>query len=270
MMYLLKHMWFYIVVFILLITLFVCYPFCIEELIYEKIYSYVHLLPYNLSDLNKSNILSEIMKFIPLFYISVIGLIVSLINTIAFCIIDINDEEKKWNIFLTLCAIIITVYTLWVVEDVFDDMKISILKYHDDYNNLVKSVFDNYNFFSENVIRITFITFFLFLGIDIKDIHFSKKRSLKLKEETSQIQKNDLEKKYSRLQLWLIDLPVIFVAIFIYFYEFDESILPLELTKGHIFQNVFCAGAWGIQIIYSQIVFFVLMFFYYNEKKQLT
>lgn len=273
MRYLLKKTWLYIVVFIIMLVLFAFYPLCFQEQMYEHIRQYVQLIPNNIHNLNKANLLYELTVFTPLFYISVIGLFISLINTLLFCIVDINDKEKKFNRILAIFAIIFTTFIFWSIEEFFDNMDKDILTYQCNqfkYEELVESMIENYNIFSLTVTKITFLTIILFLIIDIKDIILQYRIISRSKEE-SEINETKLDQRYSFFQLFLIDIPVLLVSIIITIYNqfLDGSILPINLSRGHTFQNIFCGGAWGIQIIYSQIVFFVLMIFYYIEKKNL-
>ena len=268
--YICSRTWHYTLVFLSMILLFALYPICIEDVIYNDIiYPYIYSQSnYDLS-VSRSELLYEIMRFVPLFYISILGLVVSMFNTVVYCVVNTKKDEKTINIILALISIFLIstiVAFLWNTYKNLD-FYLFVDKIIKDPIKCIDNEYDNFSIF---VIIITFVTILLFIGIDLKD-YWQISKSLHKENKAENKEKLCLDSKYSFFQLLLIDVPIFAVSMIITVYNiyWDESYLPIFLTKGHAFRNIFSAGAWGIQIVYSQIVFYFLMLFYYGDRWKL-
>lgn len=238
----------YTFVFIIMMTLFVSFPFW-EKYIYLYVQDQI-----NISSLEglKSDSLHEIMNIIPLFYISILGLSISMINTAIFCFVGKKSTLKS---ILSIISLFIWFYIGYRIG-VFFQFK------------LTDSIYVIYNSFSEFVERITIGSILLFFVIDVIDLFRFRKFSSWHQCILMENRPKSLAWKYSWLQLLLIDIPITVVTVVIIIYNkyLDESLLTLDVSKGHVFRNTFSAGAWGIQIIYSQMVFYFLMLSCYHEE----
>ena len=262
MIYFLKKMGFYTGALIFMLLLFILYPIWIENIIFD-------FLSIQLK--GTCQLLYPIMEYIPLTYISLIGLIISAFNTSFYCFIDTDMQERWLNNVLGYISIAVFVIIAILIVITFLSVKTQISSLgSDSTDEVITNVQNIYYYFSSWVTYLTFGTFAFFLIIDLKDCILSNKRikkGSKLFEKKTQI----IERKYSKLQIFLIDVPVLFSSSAIVLYNkcMDESMFRLNMSSGHLFLNVFDAGAWGVQIVYSQIVFYVLMCSYYSEAKPL-
>lgn len=243
----------YSVVFIAMIVLFILYPFKFQEDIFD-----------NLRPKCELTLLYHIMDLIPLVWISLVGLLASWINTIIYCFIEIDPREVGWNRFLAITAVCMIVFVEYICVKGYCDFNYLLLKGY----NALPEIFHTFESFSEYVTKLTFISFIFFALIDFHGI----KTSLIKKDKASNPDKGkyDTELKYSKLKFWLIDITVILSCSMVCLYSthLDRSLFTRMISKGQFYSNIIMSGAWGVQIIYSQFVFYILTIRYYYEKKK--
>lgn len=250
----------YTLLFLTMLICFLIYPLILQDVFFDML--------HNLEELkSRPNLLYHIMEYIPLIWISFIGLFISLVNTIIYCIIDTEDCEKNTNrVLAVLCLLIACVMVAVCIIGYRNLMDLVSVANRSNTDLVVSGIRNVYLFFSFWVTILTIVTFILLLIIDVKDICVLRKR-IPNTESTISKQKNIIDKKYSYLQLGLIDIPVLISSALVLFYNYklDDSILTMKMASGHMYANIFVAGAWGIQIIYSQCVFYILMMLYYQD-----
>lgn len=253
----------YTLLFTIMLICFLIYPLILQDFFFDIL--------HNLEELkSRPNLLYHIMEYIPLIWISFIGLLISLVNTIIYCIIDTEDREKNTNrVLAVLCLLIACVMVAVCIIGYHKLMDLVSVANRGNADIIVSGIRKVYLYFSLWVTTLTIVTFVLLLIIDVKDIYVLKKR-IQNTENNIIRQDNIIDRKYSYLQLGLIDIPVLVSSalILLYNYKLDDSILTMKMASGHMYTNIFVAGAWGIQIIYSQCVFYMLMMLYYQEITQ--
>lgn len=246
----------YTIIVVLMCALFIAYP-ALQDWLYRD-----YLRP----KINVS-LYGDVMALIPLVWISLIGLVVSWFNTVFYCVFDADGPQKWWNKLLAVVAIAIVGCIVFICTQGYTDIKHLILN---DYqgNDFLLEIFKLYKSFSFRVSILTIVTFAVYAFIDFFDARHSRK-SMKLITTNKEIEL--LNFKSSRLQFWLIDITVLLSSIILLWFssKIDDSQLPKELVRGDLYKNIFMAGGWGIQIIYSQFVFYFLTMRYYFELEKI-
>lgn len=245
---------------------------------------------------NDTPLLNYITRLFPLFWVLIINLLVTIINTYCYCFLE-NDSKCRSSKKLLVLAVVNTLIGISIggfASEFISDF-IVLIKNHEASFSGISSLFHD---FSIKVSIITYVTFGFFLSIDFTDILSSReeltkerknldclKKRLKLFDSVGDdrlkgerellVQKEmdskkrmkvlDLDKEYSLLQLLLIDLTVLICSVSISWYS---SSIDSTITDSHINSDVFLTGAWGFQILYSQFVFYILtMRNYYENQK---
>jgi formate hydrogenlyase subunit 3/multisubunit Na+/H+ antiporter MnhD subunit len=105
--------------------------------------------------------------------------------------------------------------------------------------------------------------FCIFIIIDLSQ-YFAK--HIDYKNATDNLKNRlGLEKKLNLQQLWLVDIPVLAGIIVVSFF-LNKIDITMLFREESIY--IFSVGSVAMQIIYSQIVFFILnVAFYYNMYK---
>lgn len=248
------EIWLYLFVFLAMCMCLIAYPCGVDEYIYN----------FFLAHEIKTGILGYVMELVPLLWISLIGLIAAWFNTFVYCIIDIDPSPKLrcWNIVLSIFAVAIIAYIVFVCCVGYCDFEHKI-----ESGKELSEIRETFHAFSERGTYVTFFTFIFFAFIDYKDIRNSKIK-LKINREQKDQDTVKLDLKCSRLQFWLIDIAVLFSSLVLLLFSnrIDYSHLSSGMIEGRFFSNILLAGAWGIQIIISQCVFFIITMLYYIEK----
>lgn len=251
-----KGAWYTIVVLVMCLS-FAIYPHFLQDWIFGL-----------LRDRIDTSLLSPVMGLIPLVWISLVGLLISWVNTISYCIIDIDGSRRKWNIFIAVAAIFIIILMVIVCDKGYYEVK-CLLSNCDNLTPLVilKRIYKVFQSFTEGVTALTFVTFGFFGIIDIFDtIYYRRKIKTCTDEEKASF---IIEQKSSRSQFWLIDVTVLLSSAMLWWFsnKIDYSYLSREMVEGEFYTNVFMTGAWGIQIVISQLVFYILTMQYYYDKQ---
>lgn len=236
----------YSLLFIFMVGIFYFYPKYIEDQVFMWLRD-IDELKTNV-DLHY-----RIMKYVPLVFMTILGLFTAVLNTFVYCIFDTEDTWTKFNKLLSIISILLVASIICIC-----------LIYYQKFRNLLydqkefEQFCDLYSDFSSWVTLLTFFVFFFFLFMDIAYGFFVKTNTIK---DPGKLQEKSIDKKYSILQLTMIDIPVILSSLYITYYgnNMDGSILPTNYLDRHLYMNVFTAGAWGMQVVYSQIVFYALM-----------
>lgn len=209
----------------------------------------------------------DVMALIPLVWISLVGLVISWVNTVVYCIFDVDGLNKKWKAFYIFSGILIIVGIVFICSRGYFEAK-SLLT-NGDRNNpeeMLKGIFNVFQPFTRGVAWLTIATFVLFLIIDLRDAIDCWLKRKKCNDKTIK-ERLLIEFRSSWLQLWLIDVTVLISSGMLWWFSghIDYSYLSNEMVRGEFYTNVFMTGAWGIQIIYSQLVFYILTMHYYYE-----
>jgi hypothetical protein len=241
----------YTVVFIVMLLLFALYPLWIEEMLYN-----------NLISLNipiKTTVRYEIMRYVPMVYISLIGLLFSWINTYIYCFVG----NEKRNIIIA--SLFYTVLSAWIVGIIISSYY-EFLSMSTTDNTNVKNIQHFYSTFSDRVTPLTFATFIFYSIIDISAIWKLKDyKSTNLAKDYKN-RKGRIDFKYSLYQFAIIDIPVLgSLLIFLLVTKMDITHFAFDEDDGNAFLNIFSSGAWGMQLIYSQVVFYIITISYYID-----
>jgi len=244
-----KPLFWYILFFTAMVGLFLAYPLIVDEWIFE------YLLKNRDLSGKHASIIYKTMELVPLAYIILLGLMVAIINTVVYGFLDINIKKAGFTKsigFLCLLGLLAVSYFL-----------------HNHINEMLKQISNNdleklsiaYYNFSKFITICTFIFFAFFAVLD------------GLYGYVKTFAENKLERKISQLQLWLIDVPVLISCICIIFFceNFKTVLISPEIGGYRLFTNIFGAGAWGLQLIFSQTIFLVLMimqFFWEKDEKR--
>jgi len=230
-------LFFYILLFITMIGLFFAYPLVFDEWIFE------YLLKNRDLSGKQSLIIYKAMELVPLVYIILLGLMVSIINTVIYGFLDINTKKIGFTRSIGIICLIGLIIVFLFCDNLIDEMLIQIT------NNDLEELSRAYYSFSKFITICTFAFFTFFALLDFLYGH------IKTFGETK------LERKISQLQLWLIDIPVLIscTCIIVFCEHFKTTLISPEIGENKLFTNIFSAGAWGLQLIFSQIIFLVLM-----------
>ena len=196
------------------------------------------------------------MELVPLAYIILLGLTVSLINTIIYGVYVIKNTNQKTLPIIVFIVGLLGFFVVGIVSCYYIITMIGQI----NSNVGVKTISDTYRGFSLFVTICTYVVFSIFAVLDFLYGYVKK------------FSGNSLDKKIAQLQLYLIDIPVIIgcICINIFVSKLDSTLMSPEISSNFLFANIFTAGAWGLQLIYSQIIFLALMIIYFfwskNEK----
>lgn len=248
----------YTIVVALMCMCFIAYPSFLQEKVYEYLQPRLDVKLY-----------SRVMELIPLVWISLVGLVVSWFNTVIYCIFDIDGLKKGWRAFYVFSGIFIIVWIVFICCEGYFEAK-SLLTYGDGNNpeEMLEGIFKVFQSFTRGVAWLTVATFALFAIIDSRDLvdtWLKRKRSSDIEEKAELL----IDLRSSRLQLLLIDATVLLSSGMLWWFSghIDYSVLSLRMVQGDFYTNIFMTGAWGIQIIISQLVFYFLTMLYYYEKQ---
>lgn len=239
----------YILLFATMVGLFLAYPLIVDEWIFG------YLLKKRSFTGKDTPIIYKAMELVPLAYIILLGLMVAIINAIVYGFIDINIKKLRFTqiVGLLCCLGLIPVFIL--CNNHINEMLKQIV------NNDLENLSNAYYSFSKFITICTFIFFAFFAVLDF------------LYGYVKTFAETKLEKKISQLQLWLIDIPVLIscICIIVFCAKFKTTLISPEIGDYKLFTNIFGAGAWGLQLIFSQTIFLFLMVMqFFWEKNENT
>jgi len=217
----------------------------------EYIYEYIARIYFKGKDFA---VLADLtMQFGLCLFIVFVGLIIICLNTlIYFCV---NKLDNTRFLFLGILSVLI-IYGVWIgteysdIQHLLKDISSST---EERLRNSQNSVFLEV----ERIITVTnwmVVAVYLFLlGIDIMQY----KRQI-----------NETGKDFSKRQLYYVDIPVIsgLVVIMIFIFYLKDETLPNANASFHVFS----AGANGMQICLSQLIFFIINIDFYRKNRNIA
>lgn len=244
-------MWVYTGLLLTLISAIILYGY-IEPLLYKQLF-YIR----GTSDQSPApNNIYRVIDFAPFIWINLVSLGIALSNTF-FYIFDIeSDKIKAFVGVLTLLLILffaIDIHEFYIkIQELVRSE--STVQNETIINDLINSL----------SCKIRDLTFVVFAALAIIDIVSSVSYTKELKSTQNKKNKRaiKIKRKYAFLQFFLVDLIVVISLII--FLLYGESVM-CNLSYNSLEENIqtnlniFESGVNGMHIVYSQIVFFLLM-----------
>lgn len=268
-----------LILWIIFTVLLIVIPYCF---IYHQ-YSFNTFIRSFLNEEKYVDSISKICELAPWILVVLMGYILTLVNTIIYLITIYLEEGKKTRWEKTVICLIILVFIFFValafdigssfvqVKELLNDSTLytkpqwsgPITEDRILLNNLIY-------IFSKIIGKAEIFTMAIFLIFGIADfILFYVKRKILFKKEYNYLNKEEKNvywnKQFILGQLLLIDLPVLGGVFLIYC--FSHGIIKVDILNLDSLYT-FTAGAIGMHVIYSQIIFLILSTaYYFNEFK---
>lgn len=247
-------------------------------------YLYCFSFQYSIYELLKHEVCYEgheyprqkTMELVPLIFVVLIGIVVTIVNTVIYLIGMIREKETPvWWTSLWLILSIVAIVYIVIISTIEAS---SILHHiHNTKTDLIndKSIAEQSTIMANAVWEkmLNFIpkteifSFFVFLGllaIDLFDYFWIKNRTIKKysAENSSDLFKLracELKKNSTWQQLCFIDIPVLLGILFVFiFMNIGVDLTMLRYMNINDIAIIFGVGSTGMTIIYSQVVFLLL------------
>lgn len=251
-------MWVYTLFLLILLSAIACFSF-VRPWIYNELFIIKGDDPTLVDNIYR------MMDYAPFVWINLVSIFIALCNTFFYAI----DLENKIALTIT---IVITValfsWLTWYIHDFTNDTH-RLLQ-----TNSTPEIEEVFIAFSEKISTLTICVFIFFAFIDVFSWYYYNRvlRENKRKNQP-QDKRIELKSKYSQLQLFMIDVIVLFsLVLFSFVSTFSTNDITLNSLNNDIKINfsIHESGLNGMHIVYSQLIFFILMLYMNKELSDIS